>query len=177
MNYIAAPLSRQNLRDYTKSIRKHLGLENTLMFPVLQFLEALPWLTGDDEFYYEVVEDWELPINTHAEYDLNRNCIKIKQSVYDGACAGNGRDRMTIIHEIGHMLLLRHSGIKLQRSFSGDVPSYQDPEWQAKCFAGELMIPADLTLGMSPERVATTCGVSLEAARYQLGTYKRKKSS
>ena len=58
--------------------------------------------------------------------------------------------------------------MKLTRSFDEHVPAYQDPEWQAKCLAGELMVPYELVGGMSAAAVANACGVSLQAAYYQL---------
>lgn len=172
MNYIAQPLSRQQIRQYVHTIRKVLHLENELMFPVERFLESIHCLISDDDFYYEIVDDNSLPGNVHAQYDLQDNSIKIKQSVYDGACNGNGRDRMTIIHEIGHLLLLKHSSMKLARSFDADIPPYMDPEWQAKCFAGEMLVPADLVKGMPAQEVSERCGVSLMAATMQLKTIK-----
>lgn len=55
-----------------------------------------------EDFSYEIVEDDELPLGTHADTDVLTGHIRIKQSVYNNACNGNGRDRMTIAHEIGH---------------------------------------------------------------------------
>ena len=74
---------------------------------------------------------------------------------------------MTIAHEIGHFVTLCFCGFKLQRSFGNKADIYQDPEWQAKCFAGELMVPHHLTLNMSPKEISEKCGVSLYAAKYQ----------
>ncbi len=95
--------------------------------------------------------------------------LRNRQSVYDGACAGNGRDRMTIIHEIAHYLLLCVNGLKLQRNFSNNaVKAYCDPEWQAKCLTAEIMIPANIVKNMTVDEVVQYCGVSFEAASYQL---------
>lgn len=174
--YIAAPLSRCFLRQYALSIRKKLGLENIMKFPVLEFLEVFPYLIGDEDFYYEIVPDDLFPKGIHAQYDVMENCIAIKSSVYEGAVADQGRDRMTITHELSHTLIIKHSGIKVNRCFSGEkIITYQDPEWQAKCLAGELMIPANLVKGMSPNQVAADCGVSYQAAFYQLKVQEKEK--
>jgi Zn-dependent peptidase ImmA (M78 family) len=45
---------------------------------------------------------------------------------------------------------------------------FEDPEWQADCLAGELLMPYDLIKGMSDEEVALQCGVTMAAAKYQL---------
>lgn len=175
MVYTCQPVSRRSLREYAYRIRQTLKLENTLYFPVVQFLEVLPMAIGDDEFYPAVVADdeWELGPSVHACYDLEDNCIYIAESVYEGACDGCGRDRMTIAHECAHVLLLKHSHLSLRRSFDDNIRAYEDPEWQAKCLAGELLIPKHLVTGMSADIVAEKCGVSELAANYQLGKYKK----
>ena len=175
MTYATEPLSRMQIRKYTYFIRSILKCNTVLMFPVVRFLEILPSFIGDKDFCYIVVSDSDLPFNIHAEFDLEENCIRIKESVYEGACNGVGRDRMTIVHEIGHVLLLKYNGLKLYRSFDHDIPIYCDPEWQAKCFAGELLIPAHLIQDLTIEEISKECGVSPQAAAYQLSTISRKR--
>lgn len=172
-NYSCQPMSRGELRAYAQSIRRAFRLENCIYFPVERFLEILPIAIGDEEFYFHVIPDleWELPDSVHAYYDVEDNCIYIKESVYIGASNGVGRDRMTIIHECAHVLLIKHSHIQLHRNFGGAVRPYEDPEWQAKCLAGELMVPKELVRGLNAEEVSQRCGVSVGAARYQLSKY------
>lgn len=160
---------RATFRSYAKAIRTDLGLQNTLKFPALEFLETLPSLIGDETLYYDCIADseWTLP-SAHAYYDLQANGIFVRESVYEGAHNGNGRDRMTITHECCHVLLLRHNHFTLSRTFDKNIPPYRDPEWHAKCLAGELMVPYELVGGMDAIAVADACGVSLQAARYQL---------
>lgn len=167
MDYVVEAKSRKNLRDLAYTLRKHLGLENVLYFPIVEVLDVLPEFF--DNFSYEIVEDHELPSGTHADTDITTGHIRIKESVYNRACDGEGRDRMTIAHEIGHYFTLCFCGFKLQRNYDPDikVPPYKSPEWQAKCFAGELMVPAHLVTNMSPSTIAIECGVSLDAARFQ----------
>ena len=166
-NYIVEPKSRNNLREYALQIRKNLGLENKLYFPVIEFLEVMPELFP--EFYYEVVEDRELSSNVHADTDVLNHCMRIKNSVYEGAYSRNGRDRMTIAHEMGHYFTLCVSGFKLQRNFGNQkLRAFEDPEWQAKCFAGELLIPAHLVVDMDVYSISVECCVSVDAARTQM---------
>jgi Zn-dependent peptidase ImmA (M78 family) len=147
-------------------IRIKLGLENVRYFPVVQLLELMSVLFP--KFHFEVVEDDDLPRDVHADTDVENHIIRIKRSVYDGACNGNGRDRMTIAHEIGHYLLLCVWGFRFQRNFANNaIPLYQDPEWQAKCFAGELLIAAHLVKDMNPCEIMDICGVSMSAAETQ----------
>jgi Zn-dependent peptidase ImmA (M78 family) len=148
-------------------LREAFGLERALHFPVVLILDLLH--TYFPRFSYRIVEDRELPKDNHAYTDVLNQVIVIKESVYDGACNGKGRDRMTIAHEIGHYLLVRAHGLQLQRDFSKrPMQTYEDPEWQADCFAGELLVPAHLVRGMGIDDVIKKCGVSRDAARVQL---------
>lgn len=165
-NYFVEPKSRFDIRKIARVIRESFHLENVKWFPIVAILDMLPEIF--EGFSYEVVIDNELPKETHADTDILSGHIRIKQSVYDGACAGNGRDRMTIAHEIGHFLMICVCGFKMERNFERKCRNAcRDPEWQAKCFAGELLVSADLMHGCSVEEIMKTCGVSRAAAEYQ----------
>lgn len=159
--------SRAELRRLAKKIRKTLGLTDKLYFPIVDVLELVHLF--DKDAHFEIVEPSELDDGEHAVTDILTKTIKIRADVYDGACNGNGRDRMTIAHEFAHFITLCVCGFKLARSFDkGNVPAYQDPEWHAKCLAGELLIDSDLVKGMSALDVSVKCGVSFDAAKMQL---------
>lgn len=159
--------SRRELRRLAKKVRVILGLEDTLYFPAEDVLEIIHKF--DKDAHFEVVCADELEDGEHAVTDIVNKTIKIREDVYDGACSGNGRDRMTIAHEFAHFITLCVCGFRLARRFDdAKIPAYQDPEWQAKCLAGELMIDSDLVKGMSVDEVVSKCGVSEDAARYQL---------
>lgn len=161
--YIVEPKSRQDIRDLTLMLRKFLGLENEKYFPITELLDVLAEIF--DNFSYEIVENNELP---HADTNTLTGHIRIRESVYEGACNGNGRDRMTIAHEIGHYFTICFCGFKLERNFTNKkIKAYRDPEWQAKCFAGELLVPAHLMKGCSVGEIIEECGVSYDAAKIQ----------
>lgn len=164
-DYVVESISRKDLRRYAFQIRKLLHLENNIYFPIVQLLELLPEIFED--FSYEIVEDTKLPSNVHADTEILQKHIRIKNSVYEGACNGNGRDRMTVAHEISHFLLLCVSGLKLERNFTrGQLKAYNDPEWQAKALAGELMCAMHLIKNMPLNDIIKECGVSESAGKY-----------
>lgn len=165
-NYMVEPKSHDDLRNLALQFRKLLHLEDELYFPIVELLDVMTEIF--DDFNYEVVEDNVFSENVHTDTDIKTGLIRIKESVYEDACNGEGRDRMTIAHEIGHYFTICVCGFKLTRNFSEKrIPVFQDPEWQAKCFAGELMVAAHLVKGMNEYEIAKRCGVSCDAAHVQ----------
>ena len=166
-DYSVEPRSRADLRVLARSIRRVLGCENQLFFPIVELLDVLEEVL--DGFSYSIIPDEVFPPSKHADINVYSGEIRIRESVYEGARHGNGRDRMTIAHEFSHYITLCLLGFKLNRVIGNDeLHAYEDPEWQAKCLAGELMIPHDLTAGMNASEIAEKCGVSKSAAKYQL---------
>ena len=166
----ALPMKRTEIRQLALNLRKQLGLANNLWFPVLEFVElALPKM--DSNYNFQVVEMAELG-SSHGltERIGDEITIKIREDIYERACADEGRDRGTVAHEGGHYLMHARCPA-LHRHFGGEILSYEDPEWQAKCFQGELLVPKHLVEGMSVHDIEKHCGVSNDAARYQLQLY------
>ena len=163
--FVTEPKSRKDLRRIAKWFRSIFGFSETLHLPVAWILEMLSLL--DLDFHFEIVGDKELPLGVYAWYDIISKTMQIRESVYLNAIIGDGRDRMTIMHETAHFILHTLFGFKLARSYGERRPVYYDPEWQAKCLAAEIMIDFDLVRGMSGSEIETACGVSSEAARVQ----------
>ena len=94
--------------------------------------------------------------------------MKIREDVYERATMGVPRDIFTIAHEIGHALL--HDDIEeiaLARN-DENIKAYENPEWQANTFAGELIAPSDTVKGLSVEEIASIYNCSLQVAEIQL---------
>lgn len=167
-------MSRNEIRKIANKFREGLGLEEVLFFPVIEVFEILPLLY--DGLVTDIVEDSVLK-NRYAETDIENKIIRVRQSIYDKACNGDGFSRMTIMHEVGHYECLVNQPIKLSRAPDNvKIPAYEDPEWQAKCFAGEVMIPKLKTSGMIPEEIRKKCGVSYEAAKYHYNINKKDRA-
>ena len=161
--YKAEPLSRNDIRRYVRKLKKSVGLDDMLMFPIIEFLENIIRMIIPD-FRLEIVPKEEMGIN-HGETYPSKNLIRIREDVYERAVAGVPRDRLTIAHEIGHLFLHENDVIALCRMEPGEtLKAYEDPEWQANCFGGELLASFYLIRGMSEEEVMKSCGVSAQAA-------------
>lgn len=167
MCYKAAPQSRNQLRRYVQYIKEKTGLQNEIYFPILPFVEnVLPMMFPDYQF--EILPK-EVMGSKHGETYPNKNIIRIREDIYEGAASGKGRDRLTVAHEVGHFFNHEEDSIILCRLAPGQkLKPYEDPEWQADAFAGELLAPSHLIRNMSVQEVMLKCGVSEAAAKNQL---------
>ncbi|HGE8284193.1 TPA: ImmA/IrrE family metallo-endopeptidase [Serratia marcescens] len=166
-DYRVPPQNRESIRSIVNSLRSTFGITG-LRFPVMEVIEfALPQLIPDFELQIGAINEMK---GTHGLTYPQEGLLVLREDVYEGALNGVGRDRMTAAHELGHLLM--HKNIAFARSAPGvKIRPFESSEWQAKCFSGELLVPAthSSTLkSMAPEQVATECGVSLIAAQYQL---------
>jgi Zn-dependent peptidase ImmA (M78 family) len=163
------PMNILKLRGFAEAIRQDSMLEADEPFPVLRFLE---WSMGEIVGHF----DWEivaaLPDGDEARaypdgapHYTDGALIQLLPHVYDDAANGNGRARLTILHECGHVLLHRHVAVHHRAPRGADLKTYENSEWQASQFAVELLMPA--TTFDSPGDLETyvhRMGVSREAA-------------
>lgn len=165
-NCIAEPLSRMNIRRMSEVVRMLDGSSDKLYFDIVGFVEKkLPEL--DPDFSFNVLTKQEMG-SCHGLTYPDKNEINIREDVYERACQNNGRDRLTIAHELFHLLQHGHQNISFARSGNSEVPRYMDPEWQADAFGGELLIPKRLIGGLAEGEIVKECKVSLKAAKYQM---------
>ena len=171
-DYRVPPMSRSAIRALANQLRSSLKIKG-LFFPVMEVLEfALPQIIPN--FSWEIGSVEEMG-GTHGLTYPQDSLIILREDIYDGAHAGLGRDRMTVAHEIGHLLL--HKNIAFARAEPGvEIRAFESSEWQAKCFSGELLVPwthAPLLKSMTVEDIASECGVSAHAAFYQKDLIKK----
>lgn len=163
-------IKRQGIRVFPRSTNdiraialSFSALFNFGNFPIVQFLELImPRLNNN--FTLEIVEDSKMG-NKHGLTFPDEDTIRIKESVYNNACQGNGRDRYTLAHELGHLLLHKNVSIIFAKTDNNKILPYEDSEWQADTFAAELLMPFEQAKNChSPEEIAKTFNVSREAA-------------
>ncbi len=164
--YKAAPLSRRSIREYVNHIRAVTGTKDVLFFPIVGFLElVLPQLV--EGFYYEICAKDEMP-NKCGETFPAENKICIREDIYEKALCDDPFARFSIAHEIGHLLLHDVGSISLCRlEHDEKLKPFEDPEWQADCFGGELLMYYPLIKYLDENEISEQCGVTLRAAKVQ----------
>jgi Zn-dependent peptidase ImmA (M78 family) len=160
------PTSRKKLRKLAESFWDvtNPAIE---MYPIVEVVDVALSKHLGDRYTFAVV-DKDLMEDSHGLTDPDRQIMLIRADVYDGACRGNGRDRFTLAHELGH-LWLHGGGRYLQRAAPDAGPpthrKFEDSEWQANQFAAELLMPIKLVVKCSSaEDLAKRAGVSVQAA-------------
>lgn len=168
---LVAPQSRESLARLAREVRAIIRSRGA--FPIVPFLEnVMPSLYDGYEFD---VREARFLGDAHAKTYPDDLRIVVRDDVYAGAVAGAGRDRFTLCHELGHLLL--HQRIGLPRSGAPKPVTYCDSEWQADAFAGCLLMPdALLERCGSIGEVVKRCGVSWDAARVQMQVLANKKA-
>jgi len=154
------PRSTRQIRIVAQAVREIFSIPPGAV-DVVRFLEMDLPRAGVD---YQILGNDEMG-DDHGRTYPDQGIICIREDVYLGACEGNGRDRFTIPHEAGHLIL--HTGVSFARSSnSGDHEWYQDSEWQANTFAAEFLMPLDEVIQYcdGPQDIADRFLVSYEAA-------------
>lgn len=142
---------------------------------------------GTKRVTYGVVE-LELGTEARTRFDKVADTIVVELSVqtYEHLERGQGRARHTLHHEIGHLVMhtnqvlriseIPHAQAVMARSTTHKF--FEDTEWQADSFSAAFAMPAKGLVileqrhgTLSPQIVASTMQVSLEAASNRLNTF------
>ena len=110
MQQITVPKTKvkENIRKFVYQIRKKASLDKQLYFPIVEYMEnALG--TIDNDFTLDVCPDNELP-GILAEACPELHTIKVRQTVYDGACLGHYWHRMTLFLSLVKQCIFCKSG-------------------------------------------------------------------
>ncbi len=164
------PMKRIEIRERAKIFRTKLGIDDALYIDAARIFETL---ACGGYFNYLVEEKKNMP-DRYADTVPNDKFIRIREDVYDKAVAGDPHARSTLFHELFHLLHKDKKVVLCRRAGAANKKAYEDPEWQANCFAGELLVPKHLVKGMSVEEVMEKCKVSRRMAEYQLDVYAKE---
>lgn len=157
------PLSLVQIREKASAFRKIFDLGEDGYVDIVKVFETLPNYGVD----IEIAPVCEMN-NKHGQTYPAQPKIVIREDIYERACEGYGRDRLTIAHEIGHLFLHGTDKISLARvEKEYAVPTWCDPEWQANAFAGELLAPFRFIKELPVSEIQMRYGVSMVAARVQ----------
>lgn len=164
------PRRQQEIEEIAAALRRTLGVTEPF-FPLLEVVEQrIPkaW----DQFYCGVADEGELG-GDHGRTWPDEGVILLRSDVYQGVREDQGRDRFTLAHELGHLVL--HSGIGMARRVSSwEVKTYCNSEWQADAFGGALLIPPNVAISLrDADAIVRTCGVSEAAALTRLRVLRR----
>lgn len=132
------PLSRLAINNIANHTRNYLHPSQNTQVDIIKIFEfILPKLIPN--FTFEVCEI-EAMRGDHGRTYPDRLLIQIREDIYINACKGNGRDRFTCTHELGHLVL--HPNVPLTRTaHTTPHKAYEDSEWQANIFASEFLMP------------------------------------
>lgn len=168
--YIVKPRGRVSLRSIAIKVRQAFNIEEPFLDIVRLLDVVLPAVY--DQFEYQILEDAELDPD-HARTYPEKKIIQVQQSVDKRARDFVGRDRFTLAHELGHLVLHQDADMGLRRAKQSDK-AYECSEWQANCFAGELLIPhTHINKSDSIEDIMDRFRVSYQAAGIQFDIYQK----
>jgi len=170
-DFIVPPRRWAEIGGIADNLRLQLGQAQTPRVPVIGIIER-----GLDQrlglLNFEVGSQKEMG---RAEgYTCPKGeFIMLREDVYEGVWAGEGRARFTTAHELGHWAM--HTNIPLARARRGDgTPAFRLAEPQANQFAAEFLMPECFIGPLDDEdALIQRFGVSWEAARNRL-CYLRK---
>lgn len=131
------PRSINVIRDVALATRAMCN-EDDPFFDIIRVLEDVLTPVG---LLLDVVDDADLGDEEARTYP-DSSVICVRESVYNGAVKGVGRDRFTLCHELGHLFM--HDDVPHSRVMENQNHKiYEDSEWQADTFAAEVMMPLD----------------------------------
>lgn len=161
------PLAELEIRDMARQVRQLLSVVGAPVTGAIDVVGVtdiyLPKLMN--HFYLDIVTDGSIGTDYARTYP-DKNLIQVQDSVYEGARRGQGRDRFTLAHELGHLFLHRGVTAYARTAVSSNHKLYEDSEWQADAFAAEFLMPFNEILQCSSAmEVSDLYDVSFQAAQ------------
>lgn len=165
---VVPPLSTKAIRAFADQVRSVFLEDDQIEFPIMDVLEFR--LSPIFDGFYVDVRDAAQMGDLEGVMLAGENGIALREDVYEGAWAGNRRDRFTVCHEFGHFLM--HRTVTMARARDDADKIFCDSEWQADTFAGTLLMsPRHLSLFNSPAQAADLCNMNPAATRTMWSKY------
>ena len=153
------PLSVKDIADIARRVREDYKIKNGDCFPILEYIN---YLYDQELLGIAILDDNDpyLDKDTPAVYNAADNFIYLKESVINEIECENYRSNFTLAHELFHYL--QNQILNFTFEEVEDRKTYEDPEWQANCFAGELLLPDEYLSNKDNEYLAKHFQVSME---------------
>lgn len=165
------PLSVNDIASLASNIRKEYNIKNDEAFPILRILSNLH---DNGLLSLQILEDSDpyFDSKTIAKYNRLDNFIYIKESVINDYENGIYHSNFTLAHEFFHFIQSQILNFDFEEVES--CKAYEDVEWQANEFAGELLIPTEY-VDLDEFEVAKKFKVTIECALLRKLKYKQRK--
>ncbi|AXP37780.1 TPA: ImmA/IrrE family metallo-endopeptidase [Haemophilus influenzae] len=168
--FSVSPMSKKQIDSITQAIREIAAkcgwVDSNGAVDIVSLLEF-----GYEKF--RIIPDHEMA--GALGLTLPTGEILLRESVYNGACYGNGRDRFTVAHELAHGVLHKEQ-IGFARPVDHNTKIYCNAEWQANEFAGRLLLPDSCIKqhsGRSISEIAGLFQISYECAEIRISKYRK----
>ncbi|RTM01797.1 MAG: ImmA/IrrE family metallo-endopeptidase [Hyphomicrobiales bacterium] len=168
--YVGRALSPAALARIAEAVRAKFGVADKIWVDIVDIVELeLPKIING----YRFVVKPDKEMTTPAYTKFNPITIYVSETVYIAACEGDNRSRMTLAHELGHVLL--HSNfdetkfdMHRRKQSNRRIPQAVGPnssEYQATRFAAFLLAPKSISKKYNdPKKLAAEAGISISAA-------------
>lgn len=173
-DYVVDPRSSKDIEAISLAWRDALGVPNDWAPNIVDLVESkVPKLVR--AFALVIRRDGEMD-DAEAFTEFQPPQIVVRESIYRNALKGHGRSRMTLAHELGHLVM--HPGAAKPRASmaiaSKNTPLYHSAEWQARKFASLFLLPTHIVLQFdSIEELVQCCKVSQQASEIRFEEVRR----
>ena len=132
------PLSVKAIEELATNLRKEANIKEEDAFPIFDYINEL---ADKGLLTIQILDNNDLYLeeNVPAKYNAVDNFIYIKEQVLDDYDKNEYRSNFTLAHELFHYLQSRVLNFEFEEV--DECKTYEDPEWQANNFAGELLVP------------------------------------
>jgi transcriptional regulator with XRE-family HTH domain len=170
---VVPPMSTKAIRSFADVVRNAFVEPDDVEFPIMNVIEFKLEKVLDG-FYLDVRDDESMGEDEGRVVVTGKGvALALRQDVYLGAWHGDGRDRFTACHELGHLLM--HRSVTMARVREDTDKIFVDAEWQADTFAGTLLMsPRHLGRFLDSDEAAIECGMTGAAAKVMWSKYREE---